>query len=176
MSISDPQRVFPTAISIAILSIIVLLFMSMRKAPHASAECECPLLRLDDAFCHADLVFEGIPVAMDTAYVRGDMRNSSDNTIAHVAVRFQVQRVIKGNFPTMLVNVASVDRNACGFSFILGQRYLVFATHENGMVITDRCTPTRNMDTVTRGFADSLAYVMSGKQWEGRVPVDTPCR
>lgn len=176
MSTATSERIAPIATLVGLLGILVLFLMSMRSAPPQPAGCDCPTVRLDDALCYSDLVFEGTPVKMDTVFVRGGMKNSSDNTIDHVAVRFQVERVLKGS-ATMIVDVATAsDHDACGFYFIPGQHYLVFSSQEDGMLKTDRCTPTRNLDTVTRGFTDSLSYVMSGHQWEGRVPLDTPCR
>ncbi len=176
MSIATSERIVPFATLVGLLGILVLPLMSMRSAPARPTACDCPTVQLDDAFCRSDLVFEGIPVKMDTVFVRGGMKNSSDNTMDHVAVRFQVERVLKGS-ATMIVDVATtLDHDACGFYFIPGQHYLVFTSQENGMLKTDRCTPTRNLDTVTRRFTDSLSYVMSGHQWEGRVPMDVPCR
>lgn len=176
MSTSDPQRILPFAFAIGVACMVLLVFMSMRSAPVESDPCDCPLVRLDDAYCYSDLVFEGTPLKADTLYVQGDMRNSADSPIDRILVRFKVERVLKGTFTTMVMDIASADGGNCGFNFIPGQRYVVFATEDNGNMVTDRCTPSRAMDTVTRGFADSLAYVVSGKQWEGRVPVDKPCR
>jgi hypothetical protein len=176
MQVTNAERFLPHITLIGIGSVLVLFFMSMRVAPPRAADCDCAQVRLDDAFCNAELVFEGTPLRSDTVYVVGGMANSSDNTIDHVAVRFQVERLLKGMTTTTVVSVSSTDRDACGFNFIPGQRYLVFTTKENGMPVTDRCTPTRALDTVTAAFTDSLSYVMSGQQWADRTTPAQPCR
>jgi len=176
MQVTNAERFLPYITFIGFGSVLVLFFMSMRVAPPRNADCDCAKVRLDDAFCNAEFVFEGTPLRTDTIYVVGGMANSSDNTIDHVVVRFQVDRQLKGNATTKIINVTSTDRDACGFNFIVGQRYLVFTTKENDMLVTDRCTPTRALDTVTTAFTDSLGYVMSGQQWAGRTSPEHPCR
>jgi hypothetical protein len=153
-----------------------VLLSSAMGLSQQTGPCDCPLVRLDDAYCYSDIVFEGVAVKGDTTYVQGGMEHSDADPTDRVLVRFKVERVLKGEFPTLVTVIASAKGEHCGYNFIGGQRYVVFASVEDGVMTTDRCTPTRPMDTVTRGFADSLAYVMSGKQWEGRVPMDKPCR
>lgn len=138
---------------------------------------DCALVRLDNAVCRTDLVFEGTPTHIDTVYVQGGMQHSDGSTIDHVAVRFQQHRVLKGTSTTMVVELhTSIGHDARGFHFLPGTRYLVFARMENGMLTTDRCTPTRSIDTVTRGFTDSLTFALSGQRWSERSTTDPPCR
>ncbi len=176
---TSTERQFRYAFLLALMCIPVLLLMGMREAPPRPEACDCPTVRLDDAYCYAEMVFEGVPVAMDTVFVQGGMKNSSGSVIDHVVVRFRVERLIKGPGTSMvgMVDVTSSEKNDnCVYLFVPGMKYLVFATLGRGMLVTDQCTPTRNMDTITRGFADSLDYVMEGHQWAGRVPLDKPCR
>jgi hypothetical protein len=176
MQVTNAERFLPYVTLIGFGSVLVLFFMSMRVAPPRAADCDCAPLRLDDAFCSAELVFEGTPLRSDTVYAMGGMANASDQGIDHVAVRFQVERLLKGHATTKVIRVASTGRSACGLAFRPGQRYLVFTRTEQGMPVTDRCTPSRALDTVTAAFTDSMSHVMSGQQWAGRAMPMQPCR
>ena len=139
------------------------------------AGCDCPTVRLDDAYCASALVFEGVPLSTDTVFAVGDKLKYPNNTIDHVAILFRVDRALKGVVVENTVVSTSFLRDDCAFRFILGQPYLVFAQKDGDMMVTDRCKPTRSMDMVGRSFADSLEYVRSGHQWVGHMPMDKPC-
>lgn len=139
------------------------------------AGCDCPTVRLDDAYCASAFVFEGVPLSTDTVFAV-DPTKYPDNTIDHVAVLFKVDRTLKGVDAENAVVSTSFLKDDCAFRFILGQPYLVFAHKEGDLMLTDRCKPTRAMDTVSRSFADSLEFVRSGHRWVGKMPVDMPCQ
>ncbi len=138
--------------------------------------CDCPTVRLDDAYCASALVFEGIPISTDTVFTVGNEMEYPKKAIDHIAVLFKVDRSLKGLADESAVVSTSFLTDNCAFLFIPGQRYLVFAHRDGDLILTDRCTPTRAMDTVGRAFSDSLEYVRTGHQWPGHVPQDTPCQ
>lgn len=138
--------------------------------------CDCPTVQLDDAYCASALVFEGVAISTDTVFSVGGAQQYPKNPIDHIAVLFRVDRSLKGLADKDAVISTSFKNDNCAFRFILGQPYLVFA-HKNGdLMLTDRCTPTRSLDTVGRAFSDSLEYVRGGNHWEGHVPMSTPCQ
>lgn len=139
------------------------------------AGCDCPTVRLDDAFCAASLVFEGVPLSADTVMASERGPRYPKNPFDHVAVRFQVSRILKGTADGQVV-IATPDRaNDCMFRFNAGSRYLVFARTDAQQLVTDRCTPTRAMHTVSRSFMDSLQFVRAGHRWEAGEVVEMPC-
>jgi hypothetical protein len=168
MQVTNADRSLPHITLIGFGSVLVLFFTGMRYAPARATACDCPTVRWDDAFCNADLVLEGNPLIGGTVHVVGGMKNSTDHLVDEVALRSQVDRLLKGKDITKLISVNSMDREGCGFNFIPGQRYLLFTTTENGMPVMDRCSQTRALDTVTTAFTDSLSNVMSGQQSQSR--------
>ncbi|MBZ0207613.1 MAG: hypothetical protein K8H89_14925 [Flavobacteriales bacterium] len=138
--------------------------------------CDCPTVRLDDAYCASALVFEGVPISSDTVFSVGAQLRYPKNPIDHVSVLFRVNRSLKGQANTTTVISTSFKDDNCAFRFIMGQRYLVFAHKDGDLMLTDRCTPTRAMDTVGRSFSDSLEYVRSGHRWVDEMPIDKPCQ
>lgn len=140
------------------------------------AGCDCPTVQLDDAYCSSSMVFEGVPLSTDTVFSTGDASKHPKNPIDHIAVLFRVDRALKGPTDKNAVISTSFVQDDCAFRFVLGQPYLVFAHKDGGLMTTDRCRPTRAMDTVSRAFSDSLEFVRSGNHWVGHVPLDTPCQ
>ena len=140
------------------------------------ANCDCPTVRLDDAFCAASLIFEGVPISSDTVFAAATGTRYPKNPIAHVDVIFKVDRTLKGAATDSTVISSPFMANECTFRFIPGMPYLVFARKHEGLMVTDRCTPTRTMDTIGQGFTDSLEFVRSGHSWVGRLPMDKPCK
>jgi len=138
-------------------------------------DCECPLVRMDNAYCAATWVFEGIPLSADTIFSTSTGVDARDQPIARVDILFDVQRWLKGTVRKKVVIAASLERDECAFLFDLGTRYLVFANNDQEFMVADRCTLTRALETISAGFVDSLEYVGSGHQWEGYVPLDKPC-
>ena len=138
--------------------------------------CDCPLVRIDDAYCAATWVFEGIPLSADTIFSASNGLVPDEDPIGHVDILFDVQRWLKGTARKKVIVSTSFERDECAFRFILGKPYLVFANTEQELMVTDRCTPTRPMETIGLEFVDSLEYVRSGHQWEGHVPLDIPCK
>ena len=138
--------------------------------------CDCPTVQLDDAYCASAMVFEGVPLAADTVFAVGDPQKYPKNPIDHIAILFRVDRSLKGLADKNAVISTSFKDGNCAYLFIMGQPYLVFAQKNGDLMLTDRCTPTRSLDTVGRAFSDSLEFVRSGNHWEGHVPLSTPCQ
>lgn len=138
--------------------------------------CDCPTIRLDDAYCVSNAVFEGTALSNDTTYASGDIKPVARDVVQHTSTRFQVTRSIKGGSSGTTIVRSAVGTDDCGFHFIPGKRYLVFATLEDGALLTDRCDATRSLEGVTAAFRDSLAFAEAGHRWEGSVPLDGPCK
>ncbi len=147
----------------------------MAQTDMGPEQCDCPTVRVDDAYCAADLVFEGIPFKTDTLMPH-ELGTPDAPTLGHVVIHFKTGPVLKGNVDGSVMILTTLGPEACTFRFLKGTNYLVFAHDEEGTLYTDRCSPTRAMDSISPSFLDSLEYVRSGKRWEGGVPLDIPCR
>lgn len=138
--------------------------------------CDCPTVRLDDAYCVSNVVFEGTALTNDTTYAQGGIKPVARDVLQHTSTRFLVTRSLKGETSGTATVLSAKGTDDCGFHFIPGKRYLVFATYEDGALHTDRCDATRSMEGLTAAFRDSLSYVEAGHRWEGSVPLDGPCK
>lgn len=172
---------FPAMSSLHAFAASLLLAAMLLSGPAMAQEhvplagCDCPTVRLDDAYCAASLVFEGTPRTTDTVMAAESGPRYPKNPIAHVAVRFTVERTLKGTASEHAVILTPDRSNNCMFRFIPGTRYLVFARTDGQQLVTDRCTPTRAMDTVGQAFLDSLEFVRAGNRWEAGEVVEMPC-
>lgn len=137
--------------------------------------CDCPTVRLDDAYCAASHVFEATAVMNDTVHATTGIKPVARNVVRSVPTAFLVSKVIKGDVGQRVIVNSSSHLDDCGFNFLSGERYLVFATLENGALQTDRCTATRPLATVDKQFRDSLQYVMAGNRWKGGNAISVPC-
>lgn len=161
------------ALSCVLLSMTTSTFAQDRTP---LAGCDCPAVRLDDAWCAASLVFEGVPISSDTIFTVGNELPYPRNPIDHENVLFKVVRTLKGETgPEVIISTAR-GRDNCSYRFIFGTHYMVFASKDGDLMVTDQCTPTRPMDVIGQSFKDSLEFVRSGHQWEGHVPLNLPCQ
>jgi len=137
--------------------------------------CDCPTVRLDDAYCASIAVFEAMALGDDTVYTKGGIEPLAHDVIRSIPTSFLVSKVIKGTVAKNVIVHSATNVDDCGYHFRSGERYLIFATRENGMLVTDRCDATRPLSALTPGFHDSLAFVLAGNRWGGRTPVLLPC-
>jgi hypothetical protein len=130
-------------------------------------ECDCPLLRVTDSWCHSKAVFLGTVTASDTIYKRTEVGKWDRDHVDHITVGFIVDHVFKGDETAMKNIHTGTDGRHCGYNFLPGEKYLVFAYEEaNGQLTTDRCTSTRPAEKVGRQFSDSLDHLMQGGTYE----------
>lgn len=144
--------------------------------PPGKGKCDCPLVRLDDAYRNATIVFEGVPLSVDTIMPSARVKIDGSDAIGRVMVRFAVDRRLKGEGEGPITVTTGLGKDVCAFAFLPSEHYIVFASVKDGVLQTDRCMPTRAFDTVSEGFRDSLEYVRSGHLWESGVPVEAPKR
>lgn len=164
------------------IAVITAFAASLTPVGNATAQdhtplagCDCPTVTLNDAYGAAALVFEGVPVTSDTVFTVGDLQEYPEKPIDHVNILFRVNGGLKGTGTGGDIMVStSFLKPHCAFRFIMGQSYLVFAQKQDGVLFTDRCMPTRAMDTVSRAFTDSLAADHKGQQRVEGVPPIPP--
>ena len=157
--------------SILIFCILLLTTTSLRAqipgAPHIpSRECDCPTQRITDHWCRASIIFLGEVTAADTVHARTDVGKWDRDVIERITVGFIVEHTFKGS-PGAMVNIdTGLDDRHCAFTFRKGAKYIVFAHDEVGELAVDRCSGTRELDTVDRQFSDSLDHLLAGGTYE----------
>lgn len=120
------------------------------------ASCDCPTVPVDEAYRRADLVFSGSPLSTDTVQNKTEDGEYRKNSIDYVKTTFHVERTWKGPGGDKADVATFYIRDQCAFRFNFGMHYLIFAHLAGGMMVTDRCTPTRSLTDVTPAFRDSL--------------------
>ncbi len=142
--------------------ILVSLITLLLAAPLAAqsfqplAGCDCPTVTVDEAYRHADLVFSGTPLTTDTVMNDAEDGEYKKNSIQYVKTKFRVERTWKGPGGSDVDIATFYIRDQCAYRFNTGMHYLIFAHLSGGMMVTDRCTPTRSLTDVTPAFRDSL--------------------
>jgi hypothetical protein len=130
-------------------------------------ECDCPVQRVIEHYCFATEIFLGTVSAADTVFKRAEVGRWERDNIDHISVGFLVEHVFKGEPAPMKNVLTATDPNGnCGFSFIAGTSYMVFARADGDQLITDQCSGTRMASVVGRQFSDSLDHLMNGGTYE----------
>lgn len=154
----------------ALLFLLILPFSVFAQVPGQTnippRECDCPAMRVTDHWCRASVIFLGKVTAVDTSYSQAAIGKWERDVTEQITAGFIVEHTFKGSTNAMMnINTAMDDRH-CGFAFREGGTFLVFAHEENNVLVTDRCSGTREGDTVSREFSDSLDYLLSGGSYE----------
>ncbi len=158
--------------SIFIPAILLLLLSGTLQAQIPGAahipprECDCPAQRVTDHWCRASVIFLGEVTAADTIYAKNDVGKWERDIVERITVGFIVEHTFKGSTNAMINIDTGLDDRSCAFTFRKGAKYLVFAHDEGGELAVDRCGGTREADTVSRGFSDSLDHLLSGGTYE----------
>jgi hypothetical protein len=113
-------------------SILIYLILSSCLIAIALS-CECEMVSVEDNLNQSVAVFSGKVVKITPD-------RSGDNLI----VKFIVRDVWKGDRVTT-VRTARED-SMCGFGFIKGGEYVVFASMEDGKLTTSNCDRTKKLD------------------------------
>ncbi|HEU5107484.1 MAG TPA: hypothetical protein VFT95_02815, partial [Micromonosporaceae bacterium] len=96
--------------------------------------CDCQSATEAEYIQRADLAFEGVVVDVDEPFLP-----SSD--ASPVTVRFRVEAVAKGTPGTRVALRTGMDEASCGFVFVPGHRYRVYAVGE----LTGLCAGNRDL-------------------------------
>ncbi len=122
-------------------SILIWLYWSA-----TASACTClPKLPARDALVHADVVFVGRAIAchvIEVDLMRGSARWG-------YSFDFEVQRVYKGRLSSEVTIRTFSARGGCGFPFVLGEDYLVYAQGDEQFVTTicDRTAGFRHAES-----------------------------
>jgi hypothetical protein len=129
----------------AAVVVVVLAGLGVVLAPAAPAcACSCAMGTLDEYVADADAVFVGTVREVRPPWYPPwqRVRSSSDPMTAVI----EVSEVYKGARVTTWTEVETASSGAsCGFEFVEGHRYLVFARHDDGTFTTSLCSGNRDL-------------------------------
>jgi hypothetical protein len=105
-----------------------------------AAACDCALIELPDAIGDADVAFVGTLV---THVPGGDNFGFAPLDEWHWSVERSRDA---GSDATITINAAADDGANCGVTFATGERWLVIASIQQGLLQTSGCHPNQRMD------------------------------
>jgi hypothetical protein len=103
--------------------------------------CDCARTAPDEAASAADAVFTGAAIAAsEGAGAAPALREPVPMPMSQVVYTFAVDGVAKGDVGAETQVLAGGDQAACGMTFAMNERWLIFATAEGGMLTTHLCS------------------------------------
>ncbi len=100
-------------------AVLMLTAFSFLLAPQSACACSCALGSEEEFFDNADFIFIGVVTEVDKSFSLG---GGGD-----VKVDFVVEEVAKGESAGEVTLTTASDGAACGYDFLVGQRFKVFA-------------------------------------------------
>jgi hypothetical protein len=117
-------------------AVVVIAATVLVGAPRPACACGCQPATEAEYAQRADLAFEGVVVDVDEPFLPSSDANP-------VTVRFRVESVTKGPIRSRVALRTGVDEASCGFAFVPGHRYRVYAVGE----LTGLCAGNRDLGT-----------------------------
>lgn len=131
------------------LMLVVLILAGLFAAsPQKAYACSCiPPRPPLEAMAESDAVFSGKVVRMEAE--EGPIVSSADP----VKVVFEVSRVWKGSEDGALALSTARDSASCGYDFMVGEEYLVYAYNSEAGLSTGLCTRTMPLSAAGEDLA-----------------------
>lgn len=124
--------------------VLVVTLFSMALIPlgtRSAIACSCASPPSDEAAAEeADVVFAGYVIG---AEYPNEVRNV-DHTLGEIRWTLLPDTLVKGLDAGPVEVLSPSQETACGVSFNVGRRYLVFANDEDGALTTNYCNRTRS--------------------------------
>jgi hypothetical protein len=115
-------------------AVVAIAATVLAGAPGQACACGCQAATEAEYVQRADLAFEGVVVDVDEPFLPSSDANP-------VTVRFRVESVTKGTTASRVALRTGVDEASCGFEFVPGHRYRVYAVGE----LTGLCAGNRDL-------------------------------
>jgi hypothetical protein len=142
---------------VRVVAVLALAFSGIAATASPCWACSCAADTPKGYAQRADVIFTGI-----AKHVSGG--DSDDGTYGddNLKVRFRVKKVYKSKTTRITVVRTNESEAACGYTFVEGKRYTVFAQKAHGKLSTNLCSGTK------RGRIDPDEYGLP----EGYPPED----
>ena len=129
------------ATRLAILASVALALLFPSPADACSCIVGAPLC---DTFWKTSAVFVGEVTSITNA-AQADPTKKAAGLFARRRVRLRVERAYRGNATGEVEVFTGVGGGDCGFNFVRGERYVVFANAFEGRLTTGICSATRKL-------------------------------
>lgn len=143
-----------------ILICSLLLTVLVWSFPEESFACSCAEIESPEAAYELyDVIFAGKVLGITDSGHRSGVQVS----LHEVEVEFEVKEYWKENPDRIItVNTAGSPGLSCGYHFVVGEEYIVYAADQGDRLLTSACTRTNKL----REAADDLAYLGSGTGYD----------
>ncbi len=132
------DRSFLRALALAVLA--VALLAPFAADPKPALACSCVAAPVADDLSFTDTVFAGRVLHVGKGWKDGYSGPPREVTVA-------VDHVWRGSVPGRATVVTASGGASCGYeSFVVGQRFVVYAQARSGAFETNLCSPTRPYD------------------------------
>ncbi|KAA0546378.1 hypothetical protein FZW96_16920 [Bacillus sp. BGMRC 2118] len=122
------------AIIVAFLTFLLSLTLF---TPSQSFACSCMAPgTVEEEFNRANSVFSG-------KVIRIEENSSSPDNLTPIKVVFEVKNTWKGTQDSEVAVYTGTDSASCGYSFVQGKKYLVYASESDGHMTTSLCSITK---------------------------------
>ncbi len=111
--------------------------------------CSCIVSSDAEHFARANVVFTGKAIERHDPNTGYPMQNSADP----IHWTFDLESTQKGKVDERPVVTTSRDEASCGFTFVVGKRYQVFARQSGGELETNLCDGTRELGANQQPYA-----------------------
>jgi hypothetical protein len=116
------------------LLIVTLLFAG---APRPASGCSCIAAAKPEEARSVPVVFSGVVTAVDRPFAIGIPCTPSSTDSVFAA--FTVDTVYKGDLPVTVTVRSAAGGASCGYDFVAGKHYTVFATFGGSSLETSAC-------------------------------------
>lgn len=138
--------------AVRILRLFVAVAAVVVITPGNATACTCvPDIPLCESFWQSDAVFAGEVTQIEERRPA----KAVASFLGTRRVRISVEQVWRGDVPPSVEVTTGSGGGDCGYPFRKGRKYLVYASEEQGRLITHVCAPTKPFD---RAAAD-LEYL-----------------
>jgi hypothetical protein len=118
-----------------LLALVALLFV---MGPHPALACSCVPFTKAQVVENAAVIFTGVVTAESRQFTFG-LACGTISSADPVTYAFDVQTVYKGDVTRAATVTTAMSGASCGYEFVVGKRYTVFATSANGKLETNLC-------------------------------------
>lgn len=113
--------------------------------PPSTVPCTCIDVPLEEHIAKTDVVFSGMVAAQDTVEVHYLPTEYSSTFLTKIEVRNTIlsQGAYKGAVSDTVNVFTAASDIACGYSFTVGNTYLIYAYIRDGVLSTSICSATK---------------------------------
>lgn len=142
-----------------VLASLVLSLFGLILSPSSAQACSCVVgIPLCESAWTSDVVFSGEVLSVER------VSNPTQDLFSSVRVRFQVIESWRGDVSGILEVKTGLGGGDCGYAFVRGMKYLVYAHSRGGALSTGICSRTRPLSQAAEdlGYLKAAAATPSG--------------